>query len=52
MSIRVEFPEELLVASWEEPQVLTRFSVIHYTAEELEEEARTSREIATREKGS
>jgi hypothetical protein len=88
MSIRVEFPEALLIATREEPQVFTRkvmiytlghlyeqgkissgigaqvlgcarlefyrllsehgFSVIHYTAEELEEEARTSREIAAR----
>ena len=92
MSLHVEFPEELVVASREEPQVFARkvmiytlghlyeqgkissgigaqvlecdrlefyrllsehgFSVIHYTAEELEEEARSSREIAARVKRS
>jgi predicted HTH domain antitoxin len=86
MSIRIEFPEELLRAAREEPQAFARevmiytlghlyeqgkissgigaqvlgcdrlefyrllsehgFSVLHYTAEELEDEARTSREIA------
>ncbi len=86
MSIRVELPEELLIAIREEPQEFARkvmiytlghlyeqgtissgigaqvlgcdrlkfcrllsehgFSVIHYTTEELEEEAHTSREIA------
>ncbi len=90
MSVRVEFPEELVVAAREEPQVFTRkvmiytlghlyeqgkissstgaqvlgcdrlafyrllsehgFSVIHYTAEELEDEARSSRAIAARVK--
>src|SRR5438445_12141206 len=88
MSIRVEFPDELLVATREDPQAFARkvmiytlghlyeqgkissgvgaqvlgwdrlefyrllsehgFSVIHYTAEELEEEVRTSRKIAAR----
>ena len=90
MSIRVEFPDELLVATREDPQAFTRkvmiytlghlyeqgkissgigaqvlgcdrlefyrllsehgFSAIDYTAEELEEEARSSREIAARVK--
>ena len=90
MNIRVEFPDELLVATREDPQAFTRkvmiytlghlyeqgkissgigaqvlgcdrlefyrllsehgFSVLHYTTEELEEEARTSREIAARVK--
>jgi predicted HTH domain antitoxin len=92
MSIRVEFPEALLVASKEDPAEFTRkvmiytlghlyeqgkissglgaqvlgcdrlefyrllsahgFSVIHYTTVEMEEEARTSREIATQAKRS
>ena len=92
MCIHVEFPDELLVASREEPEAFARkvmiytlghlyeqgkissgvgaqvlgcdrlafyrllsehgFSVIHYTTEELEEEARSSRDISTRVKGS
>lgn len=88
MSVKVEFPESLLVASREEPEAFSRkvmiytlghlyedgkissgigaqvlgcnrlefyqllsehgFSVIHYASEELEEEARSSRDIAAR----